>query len=176
LAAQALIFPEKAWRTRAAFSKPRQYFRPSARICKSSPQADQARPQPVPDVFGKNQERQMKFSLFPRIITAMLALAFTTSAFCASETHKADFQLSEAAQVNGQLLPAGEYTARWEGSGPSVQVSIMQGKTVIVTVPAQVVALNQAANDTQAEIKNSENGDRTLTALRFSGKTYSLTL
>ncbi len=118
----------------------------------------------------------MKFSLFPRIITAMLALAFTTSAFCASETHKADFQLSEAAQVNGQLLPAGEYTARWEGSGPSVQVSIMQGKTVIVTVPAQVVALNQAANDTQAEIKNSENGDRTLTALRFSGKTYSLTL
>ncbi len=118
----------------------------------------------------------MKSLLFSRIITAIFALAFTTSAFCASAMHKADFQLSEATQVNGNQLPAGEYTAKWQGSGPSVQVSITQGKKVIATVPAQVVELSKPANDTQAEVKNSGNGDRTLTVLRFSGKKYSLAL
>jgi hypothetical protein len=84
--------------------------------------------------------------------------------------------LSAPTQVNGKELPAGDYEARWEGSGPSVQVNITQGKKVVATVPAAIVQQEQAAGETQTEIKSSGNGDRALTVLRFSGKKYALEL
>jgi hypothetical protein len=117
----------------------------------------------------------MKSSLFFKIIFATLALALTTGAFAANDVHKSSFQISAPTQVNGKEIPAGEYTAKWEGSGPSVEVSIMKGKEVLATVPAQVVTLSEPARDSHAEIKNA-NGDRELTGLQFSGKKYSLEL
>jgi ABC-type enterochelin transport system substrate-binding protein len=117
----------------------------------------------------------MKSSLFSRIIFATLALALTTSAF-ASDSHKSSFEISAATQVNGTTIPAGEYTAKWEGSGPTVEVSIMQGRKVVATAPAQVVTLDRAAPDTQAEFRNGSNGERELTALQFQGKKVSLEL
>jgi len=119
----------------------------------------------------------MKSSLFSKVMFATLALALTTSAFAAStDSHKSNFEISAATQVNGTELPAGDYTARWEGSGPTVQVSIMQGKKVVATVPAEVEALDRAASNTEAEIKSNSNGDRELTSLKFSGKKFSLEL
>lgn len=118
----------------------------------------------------------MKSSLFSRIIFATLAFALTASAFAASDSHKSSFEISAATQVNGTSIPAGEYTARWEGSGPTVQVSIMKGRKVVATVPAQIVTLDRAASDTQAEYRNGSNGERDLTALRFAGKKVSLEL
>ncbi|HEX3093739.1 MAG TPA: hypothetical protein VHW72_13995 [Candidatus Angelobacter sp.] len=115
----------------------------------------------------------MKSSLFSKIMFATLAVALTSSVFAASgDSHKSNFEIAAAAQVNGTELPAGDYTARWEGSGPTVQVSIMQGKKVVATVPAEVVALDRPASNTQAEI----NSDRELTSLQFSGKKFSLEL
>ena len=119
----------------------------------------------------------MKSSLFSKLMFATLALALTTSVFAASaDSHKSNFEISTATQVNGTELPAGDYTAKWEGSGPTVQVSIMRGKKVVATVPAEVVALDRAASNTQAEIKSNSNGDRELTSLKFSGKKFSLEL
>ncbi|HKD80706.1 MAG TPA: hypothetical protein VKH81_13490 [Candidatus Angelobacter sp.] len=118
----------------------------------------------------------MKSTLFSRIMIASLALMLAGSAFAAGASHKDTFHILAPTQVNGTQLPAGDYEARWEGSGPTVQVSITQGKKVIVTVPAQLVDLNQASSDTAAEIKSGPNGDRQITSLRFSGKKYSLTL
>jgi len=118
----------------------------------------------------------MKSTLFSRIILATLALALTTSAFAASDSHKSSFEISAATQVNGTTIPAGEYTAKWKGSGPTVQVSIMQGRKVVATAPAQVVTLDRAASDTQAEVKNGSNGVRELKALQFQGKKVSLEL
>jgi hypothetical protein len=118
----------------------------------------------------------MKSTLFSRIIFATLALALTTSVFAASDSHKSNFEISAATQINGTTIPAGEYTAKWEGSGPTVQVSIMQGRKVVATVPAQIVTLDRAASDTQAEVRNGSKGERELTALQFAGKKISLEL
>ena len=96
----------------------------------------------------------MKSSLFSRIIFATLVLALTTSAFAASDSHKSSFEISAATQVNGTTTARGDYTAQWEGSGPTVQVNIMQGKKVVATAPAQVVALDSKASDTHAEVLN----------------------
>jgi hypothetical protein len=118
----------------------------------------------------------MKSTLFSRIIFATLVLAFATSAFAANDSHKSSFQISAATQVNGTTLPAGEYTAQWEGSGPTVQLSIMQGRKVVATAPAQVIALDSKATDTQAEVLNGSKGERELKALQFAGKKVSLQL
>lgn len=118
----------------------------------------------------------MKFSLFSKIIIASLALMLVGSAFAINESHKANFKISEPTQVNGTQLPAGEYQARWEGSGPDVQVSIIQNMKVIATVPGQLVDRTQAAQNNAVEITNNSNGQRELTALRFSGKKYALQL
>jgi hypothetical protein len=115
----------------------------------------------------------MKSSLLSKIILAVLALGLTAFA---ADTHKSSFEISQPAQVNGTQIPAGEYTAKWEGSGPAVQVSIMKGKKVLATVPAQVVALDSPVSGTQAELTKSGNGNPELTALKFSGKKYSLAL
>lgn len=118
----------------------------------------------------------MKAKLFSRLISASMAMVLAGSAFALNGSHKESFQVSAPTQVNGKQLPAGDYEARWEGSGPAVQVNITQGRKVIATVPAQVVSLDRASSSSETEIKNSSTGDRELTALRFSGKKYSLAL
>jgi hypothetical protein len=118
----------------------------------------------------------MKSSLFSKIILASLGLLLAGSAVAVDSSHKASFQISTPAQINGTQLPAGEYVARWEGSGPTVQVNITQGRKVVATVPAQVVELDQAASNDETEVRNDSNGDRAITSLRFSGKKYSLAL
>jgi len=117
----------------------------------------------------------MKSSLFSKITLMVFALALATSAFAGNDTHKGNFQISSAAQLNGKELPAGEYVARWEGTGPSVKVDIIGGGKVLMTVPAQLVNLDQKAPEDAAEVQNGSSG-RELSVLRFSGKKYSLTL
>jgi hypothetical protein len=126
---------------------------------------------------GKNQQGAvMKSSLFSRIIFATLVLALTTSAFAGGDSHKNSFEIGAPTQVNGTTLPAGEYTAQWEGTGPAVQVNIMQGKKVVATAPAQVITLDSKASDTHAEVLNGTKGERELKALQFAGKKFSLQL
>ena len=115
----------------------------------------------------------MKFSLFSKIIIASLALMLAGSAFAVT---KSNFQISTPTQVSGTQLAAGEYQARWDGSGPTVQVTITQGKKVIATVPAQLVAMDEASRYTAIETKSNANGELELTGLLFSGKKYSLKL
>ena len=43
--------------------------------------------------------------------------------------------------VNGKQLGAGDYTVKWDGNGPNVEVNILQGKNVVATVPAHMVDL-----------------------------------
>ncbi|HET9284971.1 MAG TPA: hypothetical protein VFR24_23715 [Candidatus Angelobacter sp.] len=118
----------------------------------------------------------MKFALFSRIIIASLVLMLVGSAFATNESHKANFKISGPAQVNGTQLPAGEYQARWEGSGPNVQVSIIQNMKVIATVPGQLVDMDHAAQYNTVETKNNPGGQPEITSLRFSGKKYALQL
>lgn len=118
----------------------------------------------------------MKSTLFFRIIFATLVIALTTCAFAANDSHKSSFEIGAPTQVNGTTLPAGEYTAQWEGPGPAVQVNILQGKKVVATVPAQVVTLESKASDTQAEVLNGTKGERELKTLQFAGKKISLQL
>ena len=117
----------------------------------------------------------MKSSMSLKLMVLFLALAVGMTALAANG-NKGDFQISSPVQVNGTTLPAGDYTAKWEGTGPAVQVSIVCNGKTLATVPAKLVQSEQKAADNAAEIQNGNSGQRELTALRFSGKKYSLEL
>jgi len=100
-----------------------------------------------------------------------LALLLATSVFAAN---KGSLQVSDPVTVNGRQIATGEYTVKWEGNGPSVELNILRGKDVVATVPARMIDLDRApSRDSAVTIVNSD-GHKSLNEIRFSGKKYAL--
>lgn len=109
------------------------------------------------------------------VMLLLLATALATTAF-GGDAGKGNFQISTPVQVNGTTLAAGNYTAKWDGTGPAVQVNIVRNGKTVATVPAKLVESDQKATEDATEIQNNAAGSRELKALHFSGKKYSLQL
>jgi hypothetical protein len=114
----------------------------------------------------------MKFATISKSLVLGLAVLLASSAFAAS---KATLHLDSPTTVNGTALKPCDYTVRWEGTGPNVDVSIVQGKTVIAKVPAKLVELSAPAAYDSAVVTQGANGS-TLTGARFEGKKIALEL
>jgi len=115
----------------------------------------------------------MKFATVSKSVVLGLAVLLASSAFAAT---KASLTLQNPTTINGAKLKAGEYKLQWDGSGPNVEVSIMQGKTVFAKVPAKVVDLSSPAQNSAAVVKHNEDGTSTLAGARFEGKKFALEL
>jgi len=115
----------------------------------------------------------MKFATVTKSLVVGLALTLASSAFAAS---KANLTLNNPTSINGTSLKAGEYKLLWDGNGPNVEVSIVQGKKVIAKVPAKVVDLNQSSANDAALLKQNSDGTTTLAGARFQGKKFALEL
>jgi hypothetical protein len=113
----------------------------------------------------------MKFATVSKMMIMGLALLLASSAFAAN---KASLTLLNPATVNGTKLKAGDYKLEWDGTGPEVQVSIIQGRTVLAKVPAKVVDLAAPARDNAAILNRNDSGSNTLAGARFQGKKYAL--
>jgi hypothetical protein len=100
-----------------------------------------------------------------------LALLLATSAFAAN---KGSLTVQEPVMVNGTKLPAGDYKVQWEGTGPSVELSITQGKKVIAKVPAQIVNLEAPSSSDAAVVKKNGDGSKSLSEVRLSGKKFAI--
>jgi hypothetical protein len=48
--------------------------------------------------------------------------------------------LEQQVKVAGTQLSPGQYTVVWEGNGPDVQVSFVQGKNTVATAPAKLAS------------------------------------
>jgi hypothetical protein len=115
----------------------------------------------------------MKYATFSKSLVLGAALILASSAFAAT---KASLSLSNPVVVNGTTLKAGDYKLQWDGSGPDVELSIMQGKTVLAKAPAHVVNLDNIAQNSAAVTKKSDDGTSTLAGVRFAGKKFALDL
>jgi hypothetical protein len=102
-----------------------------------------------------------------------LALLLASSALAAT---KGSLQLSNPVTVNGTTLKAGDYKVQWEGAGPNVELSILQGKNIVAKVPAHVVELQSPANNDAAVTRKSDSGPNTLAGVRFQGKKIAIEL
>jgi hypothetical protein len=132
--------------------------------------ASRAAPTDSRRYFGK-KGAAMKFATVSKSLILGLALVLASSAFAAT---KASLTLQSAITVNGTMLKPGDYKLVWDGSGPEVEVSIMQGKTVLAKLPAKVVDLKSPAANTAAVIRQNGDGTYSLTAARFEGKKFAL--
>jgi hypothetical protein len=117
----------------------------------------------------------MKFATVSvsKIVVVGLALLLASSAFASS---KANLQLSNPVTVNGTKLKPGDYKLQWEGSGPNVELSIMQGSNVLAKVPAHVIALEAPAANDAAVTRKNDSGPNSLAGVRFQGKKFALEL
>jgi hypothetical protein len=119
----------------------------------------------------KEEGDNMKLS---KSLVLGVALTLATSAFAGSKPNKASLQISEPTQVSGTKLAPGDYNVQWEGNGPSVEMSILKGKSVVAKVPAQIVDLDQPSPANASVVKKNDDGTRSLTQVRVSGKKYAL--
>jgi hypothetical protein len=115
----------------------------------------------------------MKFATVSKSLVMGLALLLTSSALAAT---KASLTLQNPTIINGTKLKPGDYKLQWDGSGPNVEVSIMQGRTVLAKVPAKVVDLNSPAENNAAVVKHNDDGTSTLAGARFEGKKFAIEL
>jgi hypothetical protein len=115
----------------------------------------------------------MKFATVSKSMILGLGLLVASSALAAT---KADLVLQSPTSVNGTKLKAGEYKLQWDGSGPNVEVSVIQGKKVLAKVPAKVVDLSSPPENSSALIKMNDDGSRSLAGARFAGKKFAIDL
>ena len=83
----------------------------------------------------------MKASKISKGLLLGLALLLATSVFAAN---KGSLQVSDPVSVNGKQIAPGDYTVKWEGNGPNVELNILHGNNVVATVPARMVDLDRA--------------------------------
>jgi hypothetical protein len=115
----------------------------------------------------------MKASKISKGLLLGLALLLATSSFAAN---KGSLQVTDPVTVNGKQIGAGDYTVKWDGNGPNVELNILRGKSVVATVPARMVDLDRTqSRDSALTVLNSD-GQKSLNEIRFSGKKYALAI
>lgn len=116
----------------------------------------------------------MKFRSVSKSLLLGLALLLATSAFAAA--NKGSLELSNTVTVSGKQLSPGDYSVKWDGNGPNVELSILQGSKVVATTPARLVDLSQKQSVDNAVVKNNADGTKSLAEIRFSGKKFALAI
>ena len=111
-----------------------------------------------------------------RSLTAFAAAIFLAAAAFAANATEGKLRLYESVSVQGKQLTPGTYKVEWNGKGPDVQVTILNGKDAVATLPAKVVATNtKNSNDGYSSAKEPD-GSNDLRTIFFHGQAFELQL
>jgi hypothetical protein len=110
-------------------------------------------------------EREMRIFRFAKSVLLALAFLPAAGAFAAN---KGSMHISSPEDLAGQTLDVGDYTVRWEGEGPDVELKVMQGKKLIATAAAHKLALPSPSAENGVEI-DTDDGNHKLALIFFSG-------
>ena len=98
------------------------------------------------------------------------AALLACSSALAGNTNKGTLDLTDKVSVDGKPLNPGTYKVEWDGTGPTVQVTLLQGKQSVATFPAH---LTENANSNVANAYGSAtapDGSKTLKTIYIGGK------
>jgi len=115
----------------------------------------------------------MKASNTLKALLVGLSVLLTASAFAAN---KGALEVTDPVSVAGKQLAPGNYTVKWDGAGPTVEVSIMKGNKVVATTSARVVDVDRSLDHDSAMVRANGDGSRSLSEIRFSGKKFVLAI
>ena len=103
------------------------------------------------------------------------AIAFSSGTF-AGDANKGKLHLQDKTIVDGKPLNPGNYTVEWTGTGPTVQVTLRQGKQTVATFPAHITEQSTPNHDDAYSNATEPDGSSRLTAIYISGKRTALEL
>jgi hypothetical protein len=96
-----------------------------------------------------------------QLTSAILAMALAMPAISMAATKSQEsVSLSKPAKVGESQLQPGNYKVVWDGNGPDVQVSFLQGKKTVATVPAKLV--EHASTYNTVETSDADNTSKIL--------------
>jgi hypothetical protein len=120
---------------------------------------------------GEKNGNTMKLSKNFQGVLMGSAFLLATDAFAAN---KGTLHVSSPELVAGERLAAGDYTVRWDGTGPNTQFRIVQGAKVVVAAPARIVALDNASPSDSVVVEVGADGSRRVSQISFSGQRLAL--
>jgi hypothetical protein len=83
----------------------------------------------------------------------------------AGEKNSVNIQLDQPVQVAGTQLVAGHYKMTWEGTGPDVTVSFLEGRKTVATAPAKLENANPAGDSVALEMSSAPGNTQVLRAV-----------
>jgi hypothetical protein len=102
--------------------------------------------------------------------TLSCAALLLASTVLAADLNKGTLNVSEKVNVEGKTIDPGTYKVEWNGTGPTVQVTILHGKQTVATFPAQLTEqANKNAVDAYGSATEAD-GSKQLTAIYIGGK------
>jgi hypothetical protein len=110
------------------------------------------------------KEKKMKYKA---ILALMLVVPMAL--LVAAPKNSASVTFAETVTVNGTQIPPGDYRVEWQGTGATVEASILQGKQVVASAPATLV--NAKTNyDGAVETTGGPNSSKILQAIDWSNQ------
>jgi hypothetical protein len=122
-------------------------------------------------MLGRENGNIMKLSKSFQGVLIGSALLLATDAFAAN---KGTLHVSSPEIVAGERLAAGDYTVRWDGTGPNIEIRVMQGGKVVVAAPARIVPLDTASPSDSVVVQVAADGSRRVSQMSFSGQKLAL--
>ena len=113
-----------------------------------------------PEGFSENgDEENMKVRLL--CVFSLLLLVLPWAAM-AAQKNAVKVNFSEPVTVGNTVLNAGDYRVKWEGTGSAVQVTFLQGKNQIATVPATITGEVSRFDATAVEVRDGSDHSKVL--------------
>ena len=101
------------------------------------------------------------------------ALLFSSAAL-AGGNNKGKLALTDRVVVDGKPIEPGDYRVEWDGSGPAVQVKLLQGKQTVATLSAHVTEQADRNPQDAYSTATEPDGSKELTAIYPAGKRLAL--
>jgi hypothetical protein len=101
------------------------------------------------------------------------ALLFSSAAL-AGENNKGKLTLTDKVVIDGKPIERGDYRVEWDGTGPAVQVKLIQGKQIVATLSAHLTEQADRNPQDAYAVAPEPDGSKELTAIYPGGKRLAL--
>jgi hypothetical protein len=113
----------------------------------------------------------MKFSkTYAGLMLATILLLGTTTL----ASNKTTLNLEDPVSIHGTNLPKGQYEVTWKGTGPDIELSFIQSRKTVATIPARFVDLDRPGKHAGYGTRISANGTKSLSTIYFVGRKYDI--
>src|SRR5271165_641106 len=102
-----------------------------------------------------------------RVIVALMLMAPVP--LLAAPKNSANVRFTQTVAVNGVSVPPGGYHVVWQGTGSSVEATILQGKKVVASAPATLVNAKSEYDGTVETAGGNDNA-KVLEAIDWSNR------